>query len=357
MTFPRSIKQGQYKGIVNSCIAVLLACVLGGIILTLLGYDAPQAYGIVVSSTAKQFDSVLQRATPLMLSALAVAIPLKAGMFNLGGEGQLAAGAFVAAILGSRLSLMPGAYQIVCILAAMAVGFLMGLIPAWLKNKFGAQEIVVTLMLNYIIGYILEYLTLYPFNGDPTRPQTATIEEAAKIPKIAAGQQWSAALFFSIAMCFLVMFMMQRTNFGLELRSAGLNPSASNFLGINVQTMGLLGMAIGGAFAGAGGAVEVLASKYSYLHGYFDNYGFDGVVIAYMAGGNPIGIIFTSIVMAIIKIGTQSLERKMGISTYFNLLLQGIIIVFLVSPDCIDSITGAGKRLLCRRKRKEAVKS
>lgn len=348
MTFWRNFKLGKGKDILNSCIAVLLACFIGGLILTALGYNAVQAYGIVLSSTAKQFGLILQRATPLMLTALAVAIPMKSGMFNLGGEGQFAAGAFVAAVLGSRLHLMSGFYQAACILTAMVIGFLLGLLPAWLKNKFRAQEIVVTLMLNYVIEYILEYLTLYPFNGDPTNPQTAPIEEIAKIQKM-PGQQWSSALFISIAFCMLVLFIMNRTNFGLELKSAGLNPMASRFLGINVSTMGLLGMAIGGAFAGAGGALEVLATKYSYTHGYFSNFGFDGVVVAYMAGGNPLGIIFTSIVMAIIKIGTQALERRMDISTYFNLLLQGIIIVFLVSPDCIKYLTGGLKKLFRRK--------
>lgn len=348
----RSIGQmGFLRTIAFSAFSILVALTLGGIILLLLGYNPLEAYGLIFSKAFKDFDQVLRRATPLLLTALAVAVPLKAGMFNI-GEGQLVAGAFVAAILGSSLHLPFGVHTVVAILGAMLIGAVLGIIPAILKLKFNSPELVVAIMLNTVIVKLVEYLTLYPFRGHPLSPQTATIAETAAIPKVVPGVQWTGSLLIAIAMCFLVQFMMERTTFGLELKSAGLNREASKFLGINVKTMALAGMAIGGALAGMGGAIDVLGGKSSYYVGYYENYGFDGIAISYMASGNPILIIVMAIVVAGFKIGVLTLERSASISAFFNTALQGIIIVMLVCPHISSTALEKVKSLLLKKEKK-----
>lgn len=332
-----------FQELTYTIVALLAAFVIGGVILAILQYNPFAAYGAIFMKAFTDFGQVLRRATPLMLTALAVAIPYKCGMFNLGGEGQLLAGAFAAAVVGSALNLPMIIHSIVAILAAAAVGMVIGIIPAWLKIKFGASEIVVSLMMNYVVLFMLQYLTLYKFSGSENAPRTAYVAESAMIGKILPDAVWTGSLLIAIATCIVMAIVMSKTTFGLELKSAGLNREASEYLGINVKRMAIAGMAIGAALAGVGGGIEVLGGKLSYYQGYFDGVGFDGVAISYMAMGNPIGIIFTSLIISAFKTGVSTLERTMGISTYFNTLLQGIIITMLVSPMIVHRLTKSVK--------------
>lgn len=345
----KKLKKTNFLGtVVYTVCSVLVALVIGGTILLLLGYDPLEAYGLIFAKAIRDFDQVLRRATPLLMTALAVAVPLKAGMFNV-GEGQIVAGAFVGAIIGANLSLPTGIHAVVAILGAMAVGALLGLIPAILKLKFNAPELVVAIMLNTVIVKLVEYLTLYPFRGHPLSPQTAAVAETAVIPKVLPDAQWTGSLLIAVASCFAVKFLMDHTTFGLEMKSAGLNQETSKFLGINVRTMAVAGMAIGGALAAMGGAIDVLGGKGSYYVGYYENYGFDGIAISYMANGNPILIIVMAIIVAAFKIGVLTLERSMGVSAHFNSALQGIIIVMLVCPRIFVSAGESLKKLLHRK--------
>lgn len=337
------------RSVLFSLFSLLVALILGAIILALLGYNPLQAYGLIFQKAFKDFDQVLRRATPLFLSALAVAVPLKAGMFNI-GEGQLVVGAFTAAIVGSMVHLPTGIHALAAIAAAALIGAALGLIPAYLRLRFNAPELVVAIMLNTILIKVVEYLTLFPFHGPSVSPQTATIADTAVIPKLVPGVQWTGSLIIAILMCFIMKFVMDDTTFGLELKSAGLNQETSRYLGINVRTMAYMGMAIGGALAAMGGAIDVLGGKSSYYVGYYENYGFDGIAISYMANGNPILIIFMAIIVAAFKIGVLTLERNMNISAYFNTALQGIIIVMLVCPKISTSMIQTAKKVFSGRR-------
>ena len=339
--------------------SLMAAFIIGGIILAILQFNPLEVYLNIFVKAFTDFGQVLRRSTALLLTALAVVIPIKCGMLNLGGEGQIMAGAFAAAIVGSGVSIIPGLHPIVAILAATAVGAFFGWLPAMLKIKFGASEVVVTIMMNYIISYMCEYLTLYRFSGTETAPRTALVLESAKLPRAFEGAEWSVGLFIALGMCFLMAFMMNKTTLGLELKSAGLNAGTARYLGIDVKRLAVLSMVIGGALAGMGGALEVLGGKYSYYVGYFNNYGFDGVAISYMAMGSPIAILFTTIIIAVLKTGMLSVERSIGVSNFYGTALQGIIITMLVCPYIMQSLfkgTGnvLGRRRRTHQKRREA---
>lgn len=341
-------KSPVLKSVGFSFFSLLVALLIGALILVLLGYSPLEAYGLIFRKAIRDFDQVLRRSTPLFLSALAVAVPLKAGMFNI-GEGQLVVGAFVGAAVGASLPLPSGIHAVVAILIAMVIGAILGIIPAYLKLRFNAPELVVAIMLNTILVKVVEYLTLFPFHGPTASPQTASILDTAVIPKLFDGVQWTGSLLIAVVVCVAVHFMMDRTTFGLDLKSAGLNPEASKYLGINVKAMAYAGMAIGGALAAMGGAIDVLGGKSSDYVGFYENYGFDGIAIAYMANGNPILIIFMTIIVAAFKIGVLSLERNMNISAYFNTALQGVIIVMLVCPHISSSLISGIKGLFGKK--------
>ena len=322
-----------------------LALVLGGLFLLTQGQSPIECYGVLFSKAFSSFDQVLRRMTPLILTALAVAIPQKTGMLNLGGEGQIALGGLAAALVGAYVSLPADMHPIACMLAAAIAGAVAAWVAAILRTKFGATEAVTTIMINSVISYTLAYLTMYPLRASDTIPQTAAILKSAEILQPVRGQQWSLGLFIAIFLGIAVKFFMDRTVLGLEMKSAGLSPLTAKFQGINIKRLAMLSMILGGAMAGVGGSLEVLGGKHAYLNEYFLNYGWDGVAISYMAAGNPIGIIVASLVMAMVRVGAAALDRKSGISIYFAVALQGIIIVLMVCPHLIKLISERFARL------------
>jgi len=332
-----------------------LALAVGGVFLIILGSNPLEAYSIMFTKAFFSFDTVLRRMTIYLLSGLAVAIPVKSGVFNMGGEGQIAAGAMTAAMLGSAFAMPAGIHPIVCLLGAALVGALLCSISAFMKLKFNSSEVVTGIMLNYIVMYILQYLSMYPFRGSANSPQTAEILDTAKIPRLAQGNQASYGLFIALGLCLFFAFVMNRTRFGLELKSSGLNRLAASYQGVNVGVMSVLSMAIGGALAGTAGAVEVLGGRYLYLDAYFSNYGFDGIAVAYMARNNPLAVIVTAFFLSTLKVGAVALDRQAGISVYFAIALQGIIIALLVSPYLVESVFERIRKKRLARKEAQAA--
>lgn len=328
----------ELQNLMYVIIAVILAFIAGGLFMLIQGYNPLEAYGMMFSSAFKNFDTVIRRATLYIFSGLAVAIPVRCGMFNMGGEGQIIVGGFVAAICGIYLKLPPVLLPIVCILAAMICGAFFAGISATMKLKFGSSEVVTGIMMNYVILYVMQYFTMYTFRGSANSAETALIQDAAKIPRFSEYSQSSYTIFIAMGAAFLLAFIMNRTRFGLELKSAGFNRTAASYQGVNVGAMSIASMLIGGALAGAGGAVEVCGGKYLFMDGYFANYGFDGVAVAYMAKNNPLGVIITAFFISVIKVGAVTLDRRLGLSIFYAIALQGIIIALLVSPYCVESI-------------------
>lgn len=320
--------------------AILCALVAGSILLICLGYNPFEVYGVMLSKAATSLDVVLRRATILTLAGLAVAIPNKAGVLNMGGEGQIIMGALVAAVVGGMdLGLPAGIHAIVAVLAAATVGVVLALLPAALSLYRGASESVVGIMMNRIIALVATWMVMNPFKGSVHSPKTADVLATAQIANV-GDAAFSWAYFVAIALCILGWFLLERMTKGLSMKSAGLSPTAASFQGINVKLMGLIGMLIGGAMAGIGGSFEILGGVNYYMDNYFTGFGYDGVAIAIMAGNNPIGVIFSALFMAIIRIGSLGLSRKIGLTTFYINVLQGFLIAFLVVPYLADITFG-----------------
>jgi ABC-type uncharacterized transport system permease subunit len=162
--------------------------------------------------------------------------------------------------------------------------------------------------------------------------------DTAKIARVYPGAQWSYGLFIAIGLAIFFAFVIDRTRFGLEIKSAGISPLTAKYQGINIKMMAIIAMVIGGAIAGLGGAVEVLGGRYVYLDTYFKNYGYDGIAVSYMARNNPIGIILTSLIISMLKVGAIALDRQTVISSNFVIALQGIMITLFVTPYIVQMI-------------------
>jgi len=339
----------QLLDLMYIAISIVLALVVGGIFMAILGCDPIEGYWIIFSKAFSSFGQVLRRSTVYILTGLAVAIPIKTGAFNMGGEGQVAAGALAAAVIGSAIALPMGIHPVVCMLGALVVGGVLAFISAFMKVKFGSSEVVTGIMVNYIVMYVIQYLSMYTFRGSANSAQTAEVFETAKIARAYPGSQWSYGLFISIGLCLFFAFMINRTRLGLEMKSAGLNPLASRYQGVNTKTMSVLAMVIGGAMAGLGGAVEVLGGRYLYLDTYFASFGYDGIAVSYMAANNPIGVIITAFIISVLKVGAVALDRQTNVSIHYITALQGLIITLLVSPYLVRAVL---ERL--RRRKREA---
>jgi len=293
-------------------VALLLAAVVGDLLLLSFGQSPGAVYRLLLDGTwgnAYGFGQVLYKATTLVFTGLAVALGLRAGLFNIGAESQLAAGGFCAALVG--LVLPPGIPALLClpvyILAAALGGGVVGAVPGVLKARFGAHEVIVTIMLNFIVLALLNYLTSTRLHV-PDTLHTAEIR-SGQLPRLAdmsSAFQGSAAnmviVLAVMAMIGLWWFLF-RTRRGFELRAVGLQPHAAEYGGIDVGGVTWRALALSGAIAGLGGLNYVLGYKHYYEEGFATGAGFLGIAVALVGRSHPIGIGLAALLFATLSQG------------------------------------------------------
>jgi simple sugar transport system permease protein len=219
------------RGIMIQLIAVLIAFLVGAVVLLTTGYNPVDAYAAMLRGAFGDMFRVGQtitQATPIIFTALAFLLSFKSGLFNIGAEGQFLAGAFASTLVGISFQNLPAPLHVLLALAAGAVaGGLWGLIPAILKARFGAHEVITTMMLSYVALYLTSYMVNYPFKAPGWVSQTVMIAESARLPRLLQGTQLSASIFLAVALVALTRFIINRTILGYEIRATGLNPSAA----------------------------------------------------------------------------------------------------------------------------------
>ncbi|HKQ04416.1 MAG TPA: ABC transporter permease [Blastocatellia bacterium] len=348
-------------------IAVVAAFLVGGIIVWLVGDSPLLVYELFFSSVFGSTDGIaytLFNATPLIFTGLAVAVAFKCGLLNIGAEGQLTAAAFATAWVGLMLPTWP-AWIVVMLaaLAAIAVGGIWGGIPGLLKARFGAHEVITTIMMNFIAVAIVSYLTQYHYRrqGDPileTLP-IAEIKDGAlvgpHIPRMHAllaplGINFperlplNLAFFLAILACVLVYVFLWKTKWGYELRAVGINPSAAEYGGISVARNTILAMALSGMLAGMVGINEVLGYRYRYYDGFSAGLGFTGIAVALLGRNHPVGVFFAALLFGALdrsKLFIDIFTDK--ISKDWVVILQAIIILFVA---CEAVFRGGARRLM-----------
>ncbi|MGI9018173.1 MAG: ABC transporter permease [Euzebya sp.] len=326
--------------------ALLCAVVLGGLVMLATGANPFEAYWALLRGAVGSPDRIaasLARSTPFIGASIAIAFAFKAGLFNIGVEGQLLIGALFAGWAGtwSWLEGTPGVIAIGVVLAMGALGgALYGGFPGFLKAKTGAHEVIVTIMLNVIALRLVEWLVL---SRDPvilvdtssSVPHSRPIAAAARLPLIpggGGGLHWGLAL--GILACLVMWFIMQRTTTGFEIKTVGLNPSAATYAGMSVSRVWILVMAGGGAFAGLAGAAEVSGAVGYIQPGVFRNIGFDSIAIALLARANPWAIIPAAILWGSLLSGAPLMQLEADLSIDLVRIVQALILLF-VAADLI----------------------
>ena len=350
-----------------SLIAVVAAFLVGGIIVWMVGDSPILVYELFFSSafgSVDGFSYTLFYATPLIFTGLAVAVAFKCGLLNIGAEGQLTVAAFATAWVGLMLPGWPA--WIVVILAALAaiiVGGAWAGIPGVLKAKFGAHEVITTIMMNFIAVAIVSYLTQYHYRkqGDPIL-ETLPIAEVQNgvlvgphIPRMHAllapfGINFPAhvplnvAFLLAVVACGLVYVFLWKTKWGYELRAVGINPSAAEYGGISISRNIVLAMALSGMLAGMVGINEVLGYRYRYYDGFSAGYGFAGIAVALLGRNHPVGVLFAAILFGALdrsKLFIDIFTDK--VSKDWTVILQAIVILFVA---CEAVFRGGAKRLI-----------
>ena len=330
------------KAVLVQILAILLAFVTGAIVLSLTGYSPIEAYSAMFSGAFGNMYGIgqtLTKATPITFTALAFLFAFKSGLFNIGAEGQLIIGAMASAIVGISFNGLPALVHIALALLAGAVaGGLWGFIPAFLRAKFGAHEVITTMMLSYVAAYLTSYMVNYPFKAPGWVAQTVPILESARLPRILSPTQLSASLYLVMLLVVLTEYILRRTVLGFELRATGLNPDAAENAGINVRRGMILALVISGAIAGLGGSGEILGVHRRFIDGFSPGYGWDGLAVALVGGLNPVGALLAAILFGALRNGGMVMTRVTGVPLDIVFLLQALVILFVAAPKMIRAL-------------------
>ena len=322
--------------------AVLAAFGVGGVLVLLVGDSPWNTFGLLIGSALTWPDGIgytLFYATPLIFTGLAVALALRAGLLNIGAEGQLTVAAFACAWAGITFAGAPGYVLVpVAVLAALLAGAFWGAVPGVLKARFGAHEVITTIMLNFVAAALASYFTEYHYKkpGDALL-QTVPIADAAHIPrfgKLIPGFPeripLSVAFLVALAMCGLVALFLKRTRWGYEIRATGANPDAAEYAGISTKRQTVIAMALSGALAGMVAISEVLGYRYRYYDGFSAGYGFTGIAVALLGRNRPLGVLLSALLFGALLRGGLFVDIfTERVSKDLIFVLQALIILFV----------------------------
>ncbi len=328
--------ENNLKTILNCVIPVLMAFIVGGIVIFAINENPFEVYGILIKKsllTGTGFLNTLHYAGPLILTGLAIAITFKANIYNMGVEGSLLAGGFAAGIVAVQLSGLPSiALKLICITTAAVFGMAYAWIAAVLKVKFRANEMVVTMMMNYALAKVLEYLATTVFrdtgNGYVC---TSIVPENAMFSRIFGKSRLTVFFFFVVIILAIIYILMKKSRLGYEITSMGKNFEFAEATGMNVGRTIIKIMLISGALAGIAGGGWMLEDQYRYTLSFSANpgLGWDGMLIALLGGHDPIGILIAAIFYAALKTGADSINMYTNVPKEIIALIQGLIILFL----------------------------
>ncbi len=326
---------------IESLLAAAVGLIIGAILMLIWGYNPWKAYVALFQGAYGDtygWASSAARGVPLILTALTFSICVRAGMFNIGAEGQVYMGA-VAAVFVGYFTLPVGLHLIVGLIFAMIAGAIWSLGPAILKLTRGVNEVISTIMFNWIARFLTFYMVAYIL-VDPVRGEkTISIPVSARFPVLVNGTDLSWSIFAAVAFAIAIYFVLWHTVTGYEVRAAGLNPSAARYGGIKSKRTMLLAFILGGFGAGLAGATIVMGNPptYAIISGLpqLMNTGFDGMAVAMVGRNHPIGIIFASLFFGGLTAGGRTMQFTAGVPLEMVRVVEGVIVITMAIPELI----------------------
>jgi len=323
-----------------SIIAILAALVVAGIFFQIYGVSPVRAYQVILKGALGSWlglTETVRRAIPLLLIGVGLTIAFRALFWNIGAEGQLLMGAIAAAGV-ALFSGLPGPLLLpVMFIAGFAGGAAWGLIPAFLKVKLGINDVITTLMMNYIAIYLMEWLIHGPWKGPTARgfAYTDQFPRAAWLPTLYGTRIHWPTLVLGLLLALVMYILVTRTRSGFEIRVVGENPDAARFAGISQLKTTLLVMFIAGGFAGLAGVGEVAGIHHKLLGplNISMGYGYTAIIVAWLARRNPLAVIITSFLFAIIISGGDVIKVSLGLPFQLINVFNGLILFFLIGSE------------------------
>ena len=343
-------------------LAMLAAFTVGAVLLLLLNVNPFTAYAALIEGAFGSMYSITQslvKATPLLLVALGICIAFRASVINVGGEGQIILGALMATWFSLQFRAWPGWLLIpATIIMGFMAGAAWGFVPGILKARLGVNEILTTIMMNFIALQLMNLLLRGPLM-DPGGVTAGTfLAQSERLPE----QVWLARMIpqtplhtgfiLAVVLAFVVYIFLWRTTIGYRIRAVGLNPHAARYAGIKVPFNQALSLTLAGGFAGLAGVVEVLGVHHRLLEGITSGYGFTGIVAALFGGLHPLGAIPASYLFGSLLVGADKMQRAVQVPSALVDTIMGLVVMFVVGSAWL-SRRWAARRLAATAKRQE----
>lgn len=320
-------------------ISIFLALLSGAVLIWMIGGNPAEAFTYLFKGafgSKANVGETFVKATPLIFTALAAAFAYKCGVFNLGGQGQFVMGAVASAAVASTNNSLEGLpLLVISLICGALAGALWGAIPGLLKIGRGLNELIVSIMLNYVAILFMGYLYTVPLRQGSV-PQTAAVR--VNMSRFIDGTRTHVGIIIALVLALAIHYFMFHTSAGFKLRAVGMNQTASLYNGFPVKKLMLLSFVISGAIAGLGGSVELHGTQYRLMSGFGDGYGFDGVAIALIAQLNPIASLLVAYLFAILRTGATTMQVGTGLPTSVIDIIQALIIVFAVAGSAITNL-------------------
>jgi general nucleoside transport system permease protein len=327
--------------ILSPLIAIASSLIVGAIVILLAGANPIAAYTALFQeslSTYFGFGNTLTKMAPLLLTSLGVLVALRAGQFNIGGEGQIYLGALGSALIGLYLQGLPAFIHVaLALFAGFLFGAIWGLIPGYLKAVRGINEVITTLLLNYIAINLVSYLVQNPLKApNAPSPYSPLIAKSAQLPIILPGSLAHAGILLGLIAAAILWILLTRSPLGYQISAVGFNPIAARYAGISVQRTIMLVMALAGGFAGLAGASEVMGLKYRLFEQISPGYGFDAIAIAFLSRGSVLGVVLTSLFFSTLRSGANVMQRSAGVPVTVVYAIQGFTVLFIAISLAVE---------------------
>ena len=327
--------------------AITASICAGALTVTIIGVSPVQALVVFIEGSVgslRGLTDTLVFATPRLFVALGAIVAVRCGVYNLGGEGQLQLGAIGAVLAGTMVGQIAAPLHIAfAILAAMAFGAVWAMLAILLKLWRGADEIIVTLMMNFIGIFLVAYLVEGPLQPpDSTFNMSERIEQTSRLPILISGTRLHLGFVIALVTTAAVWCLLYRTSLGVQLRATGLNLKAARLQGLPTGRLIFMSMAISGAIGGLAGAGEVLGVQFRLIEGFSSGFGFEGLAIAFLGGLQPIPVLLVAIYFGILQNGTMALQSTLSVPISLVYIMVALPILFLAGAQGWRLVRGGG---------------
>jgi general nucleoside transport system permease protein len=350
--FGKQFKKNRYHifNIICPVASVLLAFLAGGLMLLLLKINPLVVYGrMIVASFGDPYNlaEMLVKAAPLLLTGLSFAFAFKAGLFNIGADGQFYLGALGAVFVSLKLGFLnPWLLLPLALLASIIMGGLFGGLSGYLKARFNANEIITTIMMNYVAFGLTNYVVNGPLKEKAgAYPQTDPIPAQAQLPLLISDTRLHWGFILALFCAVIFYFIITRTSIGFQVRAVGLNRRTAEYAGINTKRVLVLAMVFSGIFAGIAGFGEINGVQHILIQGFAPNVGTIGTVIALLANANPLGIVIGSLFFGFLQVGANLISQTSQVPQNAIDMIQGFVVIFVLISYYIQYRVNAHQKI------------